>query len=124
MQPIVPQDFRPISLCNVIYRVIAKSLTERLKPHLPDYIDQSQATFIKNRHISSNIIITQEIVHSFCIKTWKQQAFLLKLDLAKAFDRLNWNFIASALDRLGLPPNFINLIRSCISTTTLYSYEW
>lgn len=61
MQPILPQDFRPISLCNVIYKIIAKSLADRLKPHLPTSIDQSQATFIKNRHISSNIVITKEI---------------------------------------------------------------
>jgi hypothetical protein len=57
-QPTIPQDFRPISLCNVIYKIIAKSLAERLKPHLPDFIDHAQAAFIKNRHISSNVIIT------------------------------------------------------------------
>ena len=102
MQPILPQDFRPISLCNVIYKVIAKSLADRLKPHLPNYIDQSQAAFIKNRHIFSNIVITQEIIHSFTLKTWTQQAFLLKLDLAKAFDRLEWDFIDAALRHLGL----------------------
>lgn len=116
MQPTVPQDFRPISPCNVIYKVIAKSLAERLKPHLPSYIDHSQAAFIKNRHILSNIIITQEIVHSFRLKSWKQQAFLLKLDLAKAFDHLNWEFIASALHRLGLSTHFISLTHACIST--------
>jgi hypothetical protein len=58
MQPITPQDFRPITLCNVIYKIISKSLADRLKPHLPSYIDHSQAAFIKNRHISANIIIT------------------------------------------------------------------
>ena len=58
MEHMLPQDFRPISLCNVIYKIIAKSLADRLKPHLPDYIDHSHATFIKNRHISSNIIVT------------------------------------------------------------------
>ena len=58
MQPMCPQDFRPISLCNVIYEVIAKSLADRLKPHLPGFINHAQATFIKNRHISSNIVIT------------------------------------------------------------------
>lgn len=101
-----------------LFKVIAKSLTDRLKPHLPTFIDQSQAAFIKNRHISSNIVITQEIVHSFTLKNWNQQAFLLKLDHAKAFDRLDWDFIASALNRLGLHSNFIRLIRSCISTCT------
>jgi hypothetical protein len=56
---------------------------------LPNYIDNSQAAFIKDRHISSNIVITQEIVHFFGLKNWNRNAFLLKLDLAKAFDRLN-----------------------------------
>jgi hypothetical protein len=60
IQPKVPQDFRPISLCNMIYKIIAESLADRLKPHLPNFIGHSQAAFIKNKHISSNIIITQE----------------------------------------------------------------
>jgi hypothetical protein len=118
-QPIVPQDFRPISLCNVAYKIIAQSIAERLKPYLPDYIDHAQAAFVKQRHISSNIIITQEIIHSFQLRSWKQQAFILKIDLAKAFDRLNWNFIVTALRRLGLSHHFINLVYACISTTTL-----
>ena len=82
----MPQDFRPISLCNVIYKVIAKSLADRLKPLLPNYIDHSQAAFIENRHISSNIVITQEIVHSFSLKTWNNQAFLLKIWLKPLTD--------------------------------------
>ena len=44
---LVPADFRPISLCNVIYKIIAKTLANRLKPHLTDYIDQSQQAFIE-----------------------------------------------------------------------------
>jgi len=58
MQSMVPQDFRPIDLCNVIYKVIVKSLADRLKPHLPRFIDNAQVAFIKNRHISSNIVVT------------------------------------------------------------------
>jgi len=119
MQPILPQDFRPISLCNVIYRLIAKSLADRLKPHLPNYIDQAQSAFVKNRHISSNIFVTQEIIHSFSLKHWKCKAFILKIDLAKAFDRLSWDFLTQALQRLRLHQHFINHIRACFTTASM-----
>lgn len=118
LQLVVPQDYRPISLSNVIYKLIAKTLADRLKPHLPNYIDHSQAAFIQNRHIFSNIVITPEIVHSFSLKSSKHHAFLIKLNLAKAFDRLEWNFINAVLQRLGLQSSFIRLITTCISTTS------
>jgi hypothetical protein len=63
----LPTDFRPISLCNVIYKIISKSLANRLKDHLLDYIHPSQHAFIKGRRISNNIIIAQEITHSFSL---------------------------------------------------------
>uniref|UniRef100_A0A453I0W1 Reverse transcriptase domain-containing protein n=1 Tax=Aegilops tauschii subsp. strangulata TaxID=200361 RepID=A0A453I0W1_AEGTS len=111
-------DYHPISLCNVVYKIIAKSLANRIKPHLPDYIDPAQQAFIKGRRISDNIIIAQEITHTFSLKSWNHQAFMLKIDLAKAFDRLDWNFIGSALTRKGLHSHFINLIYACISSPT------
>lgn len=118
-QPVIPQDYRPICLCYVIYKIIAKSLANRGKDHLPDYVSYAQTAFIAHRHISSNIIITQEIIHSFNLKSWSSQAFILKIDLAKAFDRIEWTFISDALHRLGLNINFINLIHACISTSSL-----
>uniref|UniRef100_A0A8R7PPL8 Reverse transcriptase domain-containing protein n=1 Tax=Triticum urartu TaxID=4572 RepID=A0A8R7PPL8_TRIUA len=116
--PQVPMDYRPISLCNVVYKIIAKSLANRIKPHLPDYIDPAQQAFIEGRRISDNIIIAQEITHSFALKSWNHHAFMLKIDLAKAFDRLEWSFIVSALARKGLHGHFINLIHACISSPT------
>lgn len=109
--PITPRDFRPISLYNVSYKIIAKTLAERMKNHLPHIIHPSQS--------ASNIIIAQEIVHSFGLKSWKQKAFLLKIDLAKAFDRIEWSFIVTAMRRQGFSDHFIQLVHQCISTTNL-----
>lgn len=114
--PMVPADYRPISLCNVIYKLIAKCLANRLKLHLPDYIHPAQQAFIEGRRISNNIIVAQEISHSFQLSSWKEKAFMLKIDLAKAFDRLEWPFITAALARKGLHGQFINLIHACVSS--------
>jgi hypothetical protein len=105
-------------LCNVIYKIISKSLANQIKPHLPNNIIDAQQAFIEGRRISNNIIVAQEITHSFSLSSWKQEAFMLKIDLAKAFDRIEWHFIASALTRKGLPDHFISLIYACISSPT------
>jgi hypothetical protein len=112
----VPTDFRPISLCNVIYKIIAKCIANRLKPHLPDYIHPAQQAFIQGRRISDNIIVAQEISHFFQLSSWKHKAFMLKIDLAKAFNRVEWSFIEAALARKGLHGHFIKLIHTCVSS--------
>lgn len=117
--PSTPRDFRPISLCNVSYKIIVKSLADRIKNHLPNIIHPSQSAFVQGRHIASNIIIAQEIIHSFNLKSWTQKAFFLKLNLAKASDRIEWNFIVKALKRQGFQDHFISIIYCCISTTSL-----
>lgn len=94
-QPIIPQDYVPTGLCNVIYKIIAKYVANRVKNHLPDIISQAQSAFIANRHISYNIIITQEIIHTFGLKSWQTHAFILKIDLAN-LDRIEWSFIVVA----------------------------
>jgi hypothetical protein len=60
-----------------------------------------------------NILIAQEIVHSF-----NQPAFMLELDMAKAFDRIEWSFVLAALRRKGFHRNFIKLVHAYISTTS------
>jgi hypothetical protein len=118
-QPLIPQDYRPIGLCNVIYKIIAKSDANKVKVHLTDYISYSQAAFVAGRHISCNFIITQEIIHSFNLKSWTDHGFILKLDLAKAFDRIKWSFISTALHKIGFTNHFINIIQAYISTSSL-----
>ena len=98
-----------------------KNACESFEKYLPDYVHPSQQAFIEGRRISNNIIVAQEITHSFSLSSWDSQDFMIKIDLAKAFDRLEWHFIASALQRKELHSHhFINLIHACISTQNFY----
>ena len=90
-QPSKPEKFRPIALCNMIYKFISKVIANRLKPLMPLLISPEQTGYVEGRQILDGIILTHEIIHS--LKICKKPGMLLKIDLSKAFHRLNWNYI-------------------------------
>lgn len=89
----IVSKFRPISLCNVGYKVISKIIANRMKPHLDSLISPLQTTFIPGRTISENVVLTQEILHKLRRKTGEGALMPLKYDMAKAYDRVEWSFI-------------------------------
>ena len=107
-------DFRPISLCNLLYKLIAKIIAGRLKPFLDSGISREQFGFLKDRQISEPIGIVQEVLHS--VKTKNRCAFVLKLDLSKAFDRVDWTYVRLILIQIGVPLLTVNWIMGCLST--------
>ena len=109
---------RPISLCNFCYKVISRILVARLQPLLDKLIDPAQTAFVPNRNIAENILLAQEVVHSFST-TKKKKGFVgLKLDFQKAYDRLEWPFLIQVLKNFGFHQKFIHLIYQCISTVS------
>ena len=86
-KPLTFAYFRPISLCNMLYKLISKVIAVRLKPFLDSHISKEQYGFLKNRQIVEPIGIVQETLHA--VKTKNSCALILKLDLVKAFDRVN-----------------------------------
>ena len=88
-------DLRPISLCNVIYKIVAnKAMANRLKQLLPKTISRSQGAFFSGRSITDNIFISFEVLHYLNRKTQGKHGFAaLKVDMSKAYDRVEWDFL-------------------------------
>lgn len=79
-----PKQFRPIVLCNVIYKIITKVVANRLKPILTHVISKEQEGYVEGRQIMDNVILGHEVIHS--LKVSRTLGMLIKLDLSKVFD--------------------------------------
>ena len=77
-------QLRPISVCNVSYKVITKTLTNRLKGIMGSIIGPNQCNFVPGRHITDNILIYQEVLHSMRKKRTGEGFMMIKIDLEKA----------------------------------------
>ena len=94
-------QFQPISLCNIVYKLITKILANRLKLLLPMIISPFQSAFVPNKNIQDNTILAHELLHSFKNKRGRGGFMFLKLDMEKAFDKIKWNFLLAIMEKLG-----------------------
>eukprot|EP00253_Pinus_taeda_P001588 PITA_01588 len=109
-----PEKYRPIALCNVIYKLISKVIANRLKPLLPLLISPEQTGYVEGRQIMDGIILSNEVIHS--LKMLKKPGMLLKLDLSKAFDKLSWNYIHKMLLAFGFNATWTRWIMNLINS--------
>ncbi|KAF7835872.1 ribonuclease H [Senna tora] len=113
------QDFRPISLANVRYKLISKTLCNRLKTVLPDFIAPNQSAFLRERLISDYILLVSELMKKInSTRRGKTSWYALKLDIKKAYDKLLWPFVEVFLRRMKFPALWIHLLMQCISTVS------
>ncbi|XP_026379639.1 uncharacterized protein LOC113274477 [Papaver somniferum] len=99
-------DFRPIGLCNTVYKIISKIIADRIKPHLKHLISPYQTSFVPGGDIHDNIIVAHEMIHTMKHKEGYSGTMALKLDLSKAFDRIEWSFLLRFLRQFGFDENF------------------
>jgi exonuclease III len=109
-----PKHFRPIALCNVIYKVITKIIATRLKPILPFLISTEQSGYVEGRQIMDSVILAHEIIHS--LKSSRTPGMLIKLDLSKAFDRASWQYIRAVLNSFGFDQTWISWVMNLTSS--------
>ena len=97
------KDFRPISLTGSIYKLIAKVLANRLKKVMNKLVNSAQNAFVDGRQILDASLIANEVIDSMLKK--KEKGVLCKLDIEKAYDKINWNFLIVVLGRWALQKN-------------------
>ncbi|CAL1407231.1 unnamed protein product [Linum trigynum] len=119
MSPSLIQHFRPISICNVGYKLITKCLAYRIKPLMPKLVHETQTSFVPGRHITDNVCILQEVVHSMRAKMGRTGWMIFKIDLAKAYDRIRWSFVRDTLQAARAPISFVDLAMECITTSRM-----
>jgi hypothetical protein len=95
------EDFRPISLIHPFTKIITKTLALRLAPHIGTIISPTQSAFIKKRSIHDNFLSVRKMAR--CFHRNKIPALFLKLDIAKAFDSVRWNYIVNFTEENGFP---------------------
>ena len=113
--PTTPKDFRPISLCNVIFKIVSKVVVNRLKELLPSIIHGAQSAFVSGRMIPDNIVVAFE--HFHYMKKRKRNGgkgyVALKLDISKAYDRIEWSFLEQMLISLGFHRDWVSCYELC-----------
>ena len=117
--PVSLSNYRPISLCNSVYKIVSKIIVARIRPFLSNLISPMQTAFVPGRRGADNVIIAQELIYTLDRKKGATGYMAIKLDLEKAYDRLEWSFIHKVLHAFHFPSNLIKVIMGCVSTTTI-----
>ncbi|KAL2232550.1 UNVERIFIED_CONTAM: hypothetical protein Sindi_1435000 [Sesamum indicum] len=115
--PLSVSNFRPISYCNVLYKVITKILVKRIRLVLEKLISPTQNAFVSGRSIGDNVLMAQELFSGYNQQR-KPPRCALKVDLHKDYDMMEWDFLFAVLQLYKFSEPFIGWIRECVTTTT------
>lgn len=111
------KDYHPIVGCTIVYKIIAKIITERLGKILPSIISHSQAAFVPGQNIHNHILLAYELLNGYGRKGGTPRV-MMQLDLHKAYDMVNWRAMECILKEIGLPMQFVSWIMTGVSTVS------
>lgn len=110
-------DFRPITCCTIIYKTIAKSLTNRLQKVIASVMSETQSGFIPGRTIADNILLASELMRGYNTR-FNSSKCMFKMDLRKAYDSVDWDFMDEVLREMSFPISFIDWVMGCVKTVS------
>lgn len=109
-------DLRPIALFFMAYKILSKALANRLKSLLA-----KQSAFVPGRLITDNIVIDYVMQHFLKRKTQGKEGYAsLKLDMSKAYDRLEWPLLQDIMIKLGFAEHWVSLIVECVTSVEYF----
>jgi hypothetical protein len=112
-------DYRPSSLCNVVYKILAKVMANRLKLVLPSIISCNQSAFIPGRLILDNMLAAYETLHTMHTRMCGRVGYMaVKLNMSKAYDRVEWVFLEKAMKKMGFDRKWVDLVMKCVTSVS------
>lgn len=113
-KPEMASQSRPISCCNTLYKYISKLLSSRLACVLSEIVNPAQAAFVKGRSLIQNMLVCHDLLRHYKRKT--SPTCLIKIDLTKAYDMVQWDFLQEMLEGYKFLVKFIQQVMECVTT--------
>ena len=112
-------QYQPIALWPVLYKSVVKAITNRLRPCMDEIVSEEQSAFVPGRLITDNVLIAYECVHKIKNKRTGQSGLCaVKLDMHKAYDRVEWSFLHDMMIKLGFHEQWVELIMECVRSVS------